>query len=67
MACDMKNNNLKMCNCTYPCSRKGKCCECLSYHRSMGELPACYFDAETEKTYDRSVSNYMKMLERRRK
>ena len=29
-----KDKNLKACNCTYPCSRKGICCECLAYHRS---------------------------------
>lgn len=50
-----KEQNLKMCNCTYPCSRKGMCCECLAYHRASGELPACYFDAKTEKTYDRTL------------
>jgi len=55
MNCDNIDRNLKMCNCTYPCDRKGKCCECLSYHRKMGELPACYFSKEAEKTYDRSV------------
>ncbi|MCL5071708.1 MAG: DUF6485 family protein, partial [Actinobacteria bacterium] len=39
-----KETNLKKCNCTYePCARKGTCCECISYHKNMGELPACYF------------------------
>ncbi|MEW6517279.1 MAG: DUF6485 family protein [candidate division FCPU426 bacterium] len=55
-----KDKNLKMCNCTYPCSRKGLCCECLAYHRDSGELPACYFDAKIEKTYDRSVEAYLR-------
>lgn len=59
MECQIQQN-LKNCNCTYSCSRKGKCCECIEYHRSAGELPACYFSIEKEKTYDRSVSNYMK-------
>ena len=40
--------NLKTCNCTYSCSRKGKCCECVAYHRSSGELPACYFSQGRE-------------------
>jgi len=45
------------CNCTYPnCPRKGKCCECIKYHRSMGQFPACFFTPEGEKTYDRSWS-----------
>ncbi|MCD4813418.1 DUF6485 family protein [bacterium] len=51
---------MKYCNCTYPCSRKGICCECVAYHRQLGELPACYFDAKTEKTYDRSVEAYLR-------
>jgi hypothetical protein len=54
-----KDQNLKMCNCTYPCSRKGLCCECLAYHRGLGELPACYFDKAGEKTFDRSFDNYL--------
>lgn len=53
--------NKKMCNCTYPCSRKGICCECLEYHRQSGELPACFFNKEFEATYDRSIRNYLKM------
>ena len=45
----------KECPCTYePCSRKGKCCECIAYHRRMGEFPACLFTPEGERTYDRS-------------
>lgn len=53
--------NLKNCNCTYePCSRKGKCCECLSYHRAAGELPACFFDAAAERTYDRSINHFLR-------
>jgi hypothetical protein len=53
-------NNLKNCNCTYSCDKKGKCCECVSYHRDREELPACYFSDQKEKTYDRSISNYLK-------
>ena len=34
------SKNLKQCTCTYaPCSRKGKCCECITYHWRMKELP----------------------------
>jgi len=52
--------NLKNCPCTYPsCPRKGKCCECLSYHLSRKELPACCFSKEKEKTYDRSIRNFL--------
>lgn len=60
--CPNKEKNLENCNCTYePCSRKGLCCECLSYHRRMRELPACYFPAEVEKTYDRSIARFLKI------
>jgi len=54
-----KETNSKKCNCTYPCSRKGVCCDCLQYHRAMGELPACYFSTAAERTYDRSIENYL--------
>lgn len=54
-----KEDNLKNCNCSYPCSRKGVCCECISYHRRNGELPACYFNDKDEKTYNRTVEFYM--------
>ena len=58
--CKVKTN-LGKCNCTYePCSRKGVCCDCLHYHRSMGELPACYFSREDEKSYDRSIARFMR-------
>ncbi len=56
-----KEKNLSICNCTYePCSRKGICCECIQYHRLSGELPACYFNAKDEKTYNRSISFFIK-------
>ncbi|MDD3839379.1 MAG: DUF6485 family protein [Clostridia bacterium] len=58
MECN-KQANKKNCNCTYPCSRKGLCCECVSYHRSMGQLPACFFPPEIEKTYDRSIERFV--------
>ncbi len=56
-----KEENLKKCTCTYePCSRKGICCECLKYHLSHNELPGCVFPPEIEKTYDRSINNFVK-------
>ena len=58
--------NLAQCTCTYePCSRKGKCCECLVYHRRMGELPGCVFPPEAESTYDRSVAHFVRIHSRR--
>lgn len=59
--CANIKRNTAMCNCTYGgCPRHGVCCECLAYHREMGELPACYFSKAAERTYDRSVENYMR-------
>jgi len=53
------------CNCSYnPCSRKGKCCECLRYHRRMQELPACYFPDDAERTYDRSMEKFIETRKR---
>jgi hypothetical protein len=64
MNCLNKEKNLKRCNCSYPgCPRKGICCECLAYHRSHGELPACYFSNEVEKTWDRSIENFLRARE----
>lgn len=54
--------NKQQCNCSYdPCSRKGICCECITYHRKNGELPACYFPDNIEKTYDRSIERFIKI------
>lgn len=39
------------------CSRHGKCCECVAYHRRSGEVPGCFFSKSGEKTYDRSIEN----------
>lgn len=56
-----KEKNLKDCPCTWPdCSRKGICCQCLRYHWQKGELPGCFFSKEAEKTYDRSIENFIK-------
>ncbi|MBM4404283.1 MAG: hypothetical protein FJ042_07895 [Candidatus Cloacimonetes bacterium] len=60
MSCPNQQQNAAKCNCSYPCSRKGNCCECIRYHRSLGQLPACYFKTEFEKTYDRSIDNYLR-------
>ncbi|MBP5274446.1 MAG: hypothetical protein ILO36_05880 [Abditibacteriota bacterium] len=51
----MSCSNKRECPCTYPCANHGKCCECVAYHRPSGEVPACFFSKEAEKTYDRSI------------
>lgn len=59
MECEVKQNK-RGCTCTYePCSRKGKCCECIAYHRGMDELPGCLFPPEVERTYDRSIARFI--------
>lgn len=50
-----KEKYLKNCNCTFSCSHKGLCCECVSYHKALGEFPACFFGKEAERTGDRSL------------
>jgi len=58
--CPRTEENLKECNCTYPgCSKKGRCCECVHYHRRMGELPGCFFPDDVERTYDRSIARFV--------
>ena len=59
-----KESNKKNCNCSYPCDKKGICCECLKYHRQRLELPACYFPDNVEKTYDRSIQNFIKIYQK---
>ena len=64
MECTLKVNR-QSCSCTYePCSRKGRCCECIAYHRSSDELPACYFSPDVERTYDRSISRFVASMKR---
>lgn len=56
-----QTQNLKNCPCTYPsCPRKGICCECLKHHLNNDELPACCFSPQAEKTYNRSIKNFIK-------
>jgi len=60
MECKQKQN-LKDCPCAYPnCPRKGVCCECLKHHLVSNESPACCFSKEAEKTYDRSIANFIR-------
>ena len=60
--CENYEKNISSCNCTYEqCSKKGLCCECLRYHLSLNELPACCFPKEAEKTYDRSIANFVRI------
>ncbi|MEM0467200.1 MAG: hypothetical protein QXL17_00910 [Candidatus Thermoplasmatota archaeon] len=60
MECKKEENRARYCNCSYPCEKKGMCCICLAYHRSRYELPACYFTDTAERTYDRSINNFLR-------
>lgn len=61
MECN-KQKNIKKCNCTYKgCSRHGICCECIKYHLSSNELPACCFPDNVEKTYNRSFEKFVEL------
>ena len=67
MGCRVKENK-SICNCSYnPCSRKGICCECLHYHRRSGQLPACFFPDDIEKSYDRSIENFISVYQAKKK
>lgn len=58
--CPNLERNLKDCGCTYPsCDKKGKCCECIRFHRERNELPGCLFQPEVERTYDRSFARFV--------
>lgn len=59
MLCQQEKN-LKNCTCTYPsCARAGICCQCVFYHRQKGQIPGCFFPKEGEKTFDRSIKNFI--------
>ena len=58
-----KIKNLGQCTCSYdPCSRKGLCCDCLSYHLNKRQLPGCCFPADAEKTYNRSFELFAQLV-----
>ncbi|HBG49441.1 MAG TPA: hypothetical protein DDW90_08075 [Cyanobacteria bacterium UBA9971] len=58
MKCNVEKN-IKDCTCSYSCSKRGICCECVAYHRSKKELPGCFFPSHAEKTWDRSIDNFI--------
>lgn len=66
MDCKLEKNR-DNCNCSYePCPRKGACCECLQYHLRNGELPACCFPEDAERTYDRSFRHFARLVSENR-
>ncbi|WP_071608650.1 DUF6485 family protein [Fervidobacterium thailandense] len=66
-ACPSLQRNLQNCTCTYTsCDKRGKCCECVAYHRRLGEIPGCFFTKEGEHTWDRSLENFIRDRTRNR-
>lgn len=42
MECKVKENR-KQCKCNdKDCTRNGRCCECVAYHRALGQMPQCF-------------------------
>ena len=63
MECN-REKNLKTCNCSYEsCAKKGICCECISYHLKMKQLPGCCFPSEEEATFDRSFVHFARLVQ----
>jgi hypothetical protein len=59
MECNLERSRTD-CACTYEsCTRRGKCCECVAYHRDKGQFPGCLFSKEGERSYDRSFARLM--------
>jgi hypothetical protein len=63
MECKIEQN-LKECTCTYDCEKRGLCCECVRYHRAQGAIPGCFFPKDGERTYDRSIGNFIKFCKK---
>ena len=58
-----KTKNLENCTCTYSCTTKGVCCDCLAYHLKNRQLPGCCFSKEGEATYDRSFEYFATLVQ----
>ena len=66
MECKQAQNR-QNCNCSYePCLKKGACCDCLLFHLSSRELPACCFPPDAERSYDRSFEHFARLVQQRR-
>ena len=61
MECKSEMNQAK-CTCSYPCGKRGICCDCVQAHLSRRELPGCFFPPDAEKTYDRSFEHFAKLV-----
>jgi len=60
MDCKKEENKIE-CTCTaMTCANRGVCCDCVRYHRDRNEIPGCFFPAAIERTWDRSIDNFVK-------
>jgi len=63
--CPNVKKNAVSCTCTYSgCDKHGVCCACVAFHRASDELPACFFPADVERTYDRSIRKFVQVMEK---
>lgn len=61
MECKKDENKIE-CTCTATtCFNRGICCECVRYHRERSEIPGCFFPPAAERTWDRSIANFVKL------
>lgn len=59
MECKKEENKIG-CTCTcVGCGNRGTCCDCVRHHRENGEIPGCFFPPAAERTYDRSIKNFV--------
>lgn len=59
MECKKEENKVE-CTCTATtCSNRGVCCQCVKYHRERKELPGCFFSLAAERSWDRSIENFI--------
>jgi len=66
-SCENQKKNAAACPCTYTsCDKRGACCACVAYHRANDELPGCFFPPDAERTYDRSVAHFVRVMQRDR-
>ena len=58
-----KDINQARCTCSYDaCSRRGVCCDCLTYHLAKRQLPGCCFNEKAERTHDRSFEHFARLV-----
>ena len=62
MVCKRDENKIG-CTCTATtCGNRGICCDCVRHHRENGEIPGCFFTPAGERTWDRSIENFVRIM-----